>query len=183
MARLFVAMDPPDDVRAELAGIRFDLRGVRWLPPEQYHLTLRFLGDAPHEQVVAVSERLRGISGPEVELDVEGIDVFPSRRRPRVLVVRLSEVPALRALQSNIEEAMEDLGFRPEDRPFTSHITLARFREVDTRRLEYLIESASVPPLRFGVDAFYLYESVLLPEGARYTRLSRYGLESEAADH
>ncbi len=180
MPRLFVAMDPPEEVRGVLAGIRFDLPGIRWLPPEQFHLTLRFLGEVPQDRVGSVAEVLAGVSGYEAVVGLEGIDAFPSVRRPRVLVIRLSEAPDLRALQVDVENAVVDLGFPPEDRPFTSHITLARFRDVESRHLERQLGLLAVPEIRFRMDDFFLYESRLFPSGAQYTRLRRFELAAHS---
>lgn len=171
MPRLFVALDVPPAVRAALAALRVEMPGARWTPPGRLHVTLRFLGDTPDERLPALSAALREIEAPPLALRLDGLTAFPSRRAPRVLVVRLAPDDALADLQRRVEAAAQALGFEPEARPFRPHVTLARLKRADARAvLAYLrTHDASAA---FAAEAFHLYASTLTPSGAVHERVA-----------
>src|SRR6266568_527239 len=127
--RLFVAIDLPDDVRRELDQLREPLPGAHWVPVEQLHLTLRFIGEVDDATLLAVKEGLAGVSGAPFPLAVQGVGHFPPGKHPRVLWVGLDAGPLLGELQRDIETAVQAAGLPAEERPFSPHITLARLRE------------------------------------------------------
>lgn len=176
MLRLFVAADLPDAIRASLGTLRTEIPGVRWLPHDQYHLTLRFLGDTPEPKRMDVEQALSLLTGEPAELALEQLAVFPALRRPRVLVVRMSESGSLAAVQREIERSMVGLGYEPETRAFTAHVTIARMKEPDPRRLGAFLDQVEPPVGVFRIDAFHLYESRLGRTGASYVRLHSFPL-------
>lgn len=177
MPRLFIALDVPAAVRDALIALRTEaLDGARWTKPEQLHCTLRFLGDTPEEQVPTIEAALARIDAPpSLSLEISGLTAFPSRRRPRVLVARVTPTNDLMDLQRQIEDAVQELGFEPEDRPFRPHVTVARLKRADARAVHRWLRAHSVEAA-FEADAFHLYASVLKPSGAVHERLASFAL-------
>ena len=173
MPRLFVALDVPDPVRVILTALRTELEGARWTRPEHFHGTLRFLGDTPDEQVPEIEAALAGIDTPPLALRLDGLTAFPSRRRPRVLVARVTPTDALLRLQQRIENAVQRLGFEAEARPFRPHVTLARLKRADARAVHNWLH-AHTADAAFTTDAFHLYASTLTPSGAVHERLASF---------
>jgi 2'-5' RNA ligase len=187
--RLFVAVDVDrgtrEAARALRDGVRRDRPAVdpvlRWVDPGNLHLTLQFLGE--QEDAVAIAEHLSSLSEvPSFDLGWGTPAWLPPRGRPRVFYVSLSQGAAdLSRLAEAASRHLSALGLRPEDRPFTPHLTLARVRDgADpgvVRHLGTLVEPVPFAPgLRVRVDAVVLYESRLSPSGPAYHALRRVGL-------
>lgn len=173
--RLFLAIDLPDRIRQSVADICRGLPGIRWLPPDQLHLTLRFIGEANETVNAAIRRGLAAITCPPFSLSLQGVGCFPSPRRPRVLWVGLSGGEPLMQLQREVETAVVTAGIPPEERPFSPHITLARLqdhRESDVA--PFLARNASFHSEPFTVDAFHLYSSILTAKGAIHRREASY---------
>lgn len=184
MPRLFLAIDPPPAVADAMAELRTESLDGRWTDPEQYHLTLRFIGDVPEEKVSDLREAAAPADAAPFELAPSGLGVFPTRRNPSVVWTGLEEQPALFDLQERLENRLVEAGFDPEDRPFTPHITIARVREVSAEQVHRFLrahEEFEAPSFR--VSTYHLYDSELHPDGARHTRLETYSLtEAESGE-
>lgn len=177
MPRLFIAIDLPADRSDALSALRDDSLDVRWTPANQYHITLRFIGDTGEETVEALRNDLRAVEVPSFSISGEGLDVFPSRRRPRVLVARMSTHPELELLREEIERTVVRYGFDPESKPFNPHVTFARVRRGSPREVrQFLKANAGITLAPFSVTDFHLYRSDLQPSGAQHTVLESYGL-------
>lgn len=179
MSRLFIAVDLPDDRSSGLQNLQDDALSARWTSPEQYHLTLRFLGDTEDPQAEALQERLTEIDLPSFLLGGEGLGVFPSVRKPRVLVARMNEEPGLAALQSRIADITTEIGFKEERKPFNPHVTVARLARVSSQEVRSYLKNHdgfSIEP--FVVDEFRLYESQLGSAGAVHTVVQSYRLRT-----
>jgi len=175
--RLFVAVDLPDEVKQSVAALCHGLPGVRWLPPDQLHLTLRFIGEANDTVEAAIRHGLAEITFPPITLSMRGVGCFPSPRRPRVLWVGLSTGEPLRLLQHAVEQAVATAGIPAEERPFSPHITLARLREHREADIApFLTRNSSFHSGPFTVDAFHLYSSTLTAKGAIHRREASYPL-------
>lgn len=130
--RLFVALNLPKKERDRIYRASRVLREcglpVRWLGPEHYHLTLKFLGDVTEDRLEGVQEALGRVASTTGQLDlvVEGFGAFPTIRRPRVIWVGIEPSPALRCLKQDIEWALMGCGFEREARAFHPHLTLGR---------------------------------------------------------
>lgn len=184
--RAFLAVDLPGQAREKLAGLVDDLRearirGLRPLNSDGIHLTLKFLGDVPAEQVETIANaasRTVEVHSPfSVGLAAPG--VFPNERRPRVMWVGVEgDLTSLAALHRDIEDAMAGLGFEKERRLFSPHLTLARIRNGTSAAdrsqvLETLLGSRTYEAGRqIPVNEVSLIRSILRPEGARYERLA-----------
>jgi len=175
--RLFVAIDLPDEARQSVTEICRGVPGVRWLPPDQFHLTLRFIGEVDDTVAAAIRGGLAEIILPPFTLSLQGAGCFPSPRRPRILWVGLTGGEPLIRLQHRIEAAVVKVGIPAEERPFSPHITLARLREHHEGLIAPFLErNASFHCGPFTVDAFHLYSSVLTAKGAIHQREASYPL-------
>jgi 2'-5' RNA ligase len=178
-ARLFVALELPDEVRAALVAWRAEAVGgvsaLRMVAPQSLHVTLCFLGSLPASEIEPISatlERALGgaAGGALAELSL-GAPTWLPRRRPNVLAVRVEDsTSALTSAQSKLARALADGGwYAPEGRPFLAHVTVAR---VGRRRVRP-VELASPPALSFTGAAITLFRSRTDPGGARYEALHR----------
>ena len=183
--RSFIAIELPDELKLELIQLEARLKlgkqpWVKWVNPNSIHLTLKFLGniaiDRTGEITRAIEEAVQGIS--PFHLEVKELGVFPNLRRVQVAWVGISgEVDKLSQLQKRIETTLTPLGFAPESRAFTPHLTLARLRDqasLDERqRFGQLVANAKFEAAyTIEVDAISLMRSQLTREGAIYSRIS-----------
>jgi len=168
MSRLFVAIDIPHAIKVDLGKLTPEIPEARWVPPEQNHLTLRFLGEVPLPALAALKKVLSGLSFPAFPLELRGVGHFPpGRRPPRVLWVGIGENPHLVRLQQAVELAVQEVGIVPEERPFSPHLTLARLKEphgAAVALFEQRHRELAYPP--FQVHEVILFSSVLTPKGA-----------------
>lgn len=190
--RIFVAIPLPESLQHELGDVQHRLQGrlpqgsVRWVSADGIHLTLKFLGDTPRNEIPKVRDALTVVArnAPSVELTAEGLGCFPRPSRPRVLWVGVREPTGrLKVLYQAVEEAMTSLGYRPERHSFTPHLTLGRVRRGtsrrDERRIGEAITDMTVGELAtFTAERFELIRSALKPTGAEYTTLETFQLLS-----
>lgn len=173
--RLFIAIELPDEVKRQLAGMRRDIAGVRWVVPEQLHLTMLFLGDQTEETVQQLNAVLSGIRVEPFELEISRTGCFPNARFPRVLWVGFMPQPELTRLAERIRAAVESCGIVLEKRSFSPHITLARVKQPGagavTGFLSQTICSKS-PPIY--VSQFVLFQSCLTQQGAIHKPIRRF---------
>ena len=179
--RIFVAVFPPPEIRKALLGAARELPvagEVRWARPENVHLTLKFLGDVPGDDVDRVAEALEPVRlrHEPFEAELSAFGAFPSARRARILWAAVGEGSEfLRDLARDVEASLEPLGFEREDRAYVPHLTLGRAR---SRPVSF--EAAETPPLGFRVRNLDLVKSV--PDGRpTYSTLATYPL-SEGRD-
>ncbi len=177
--RCFVAVELPEKLKNEIVarteGLRKSGTDARWIKAENLHLTLKFLGDTPEDVLTAVKESLEKAVKDHVKfkLRLSGAGVFPDRKRPRVVWVGLEDSDRLVALQSAVEEALAELGFETEKRPFSPHLTIGRLKS--PRRRDFLLrELDAISGEEFGkveVAEISIMKSVLKSSGAEYSRL------------
>ena len=190
MLRTFIAVDLPPGVQEALGKLENELQEARapitWVNPERLHLTLKFLGDVAPERLSEIQNSLvqvaRKIS--PLRLEPAGCGAFPTLKQMRVIWVGLkAEGAGLTSLQQAVEEAMVQVGFKKEERPFKPHLTLGRVKGRQHLRLlqELLLERQSYRAEAFDVTELVLYKSELRPEGARYTSLFRRTLTGGAS--
>jgi 2'-5' RNA ligase len=179
--RAFIAIDLPESIQAALgrqqAVFRAACPDARWTRPEGIHLTLKFLGEISDDQVRQVTEVLGSLTPLErFSIEVKEFGFFPDARRPRVFWVGLEAPPALGELARRVEDCMARLGFAPEGRPFTPHLTLARFKVPRPQpTLQALLAGHKEVSLGgFEVSEFFLFESKLSPHGAEYRKVARF---------
>lgn len=178
MPRLFVAIDLPESLKTTLTGICHGIPGTRWLPPNQLHLTLRFIGDVDNGLFRAIMDGLSGNDLPPAKCHLRSIGCFPAKGRPRVIWAGVSEeATGLFTLQRHLEKEIRRFGITPEERPFTPHITLARLKDPPKEAVfAFLSKNAEFQGGAFTVTAFHLYSSSLTPKGAIHTLERSYQL-------
>ena len=179
MTRLFIALDFPAEIKNMLNRICFGLPRARWVPEEQLHLTLRFVGEVDGAMFREIRDGLAGVKAPELTLALQGCGFFPPRKKPRVLWAGIAENNELPGLRHKIEKAVAAVGLEPEKRKFSPHITLARLQSPPLKRISDFLAANSMfatPP--FTVDRFSLYSSFLTPKGAIHTIEADYFLNS-----
>ncbi len=185
MIRCFVAIEIDDAIKSELSSVIEELKpfgtGIRWVRPENLHLTLKFLGEVSEERIPKIEKVLEVVAAQSrpFSLRVRGTGTFPEKKRPRVIWAGIEDSEKLFQLQKAIEKALSGLGFKEEQREFTGHITLGRVKEfLDQQRLLSIL--LRFKEKEFGiinVKEFSLMKSELRPDGARYERIRRYMLK------
>lgn len=127
MPRLFIALEIPRNAAMSLSLLRGGLPGARWIDVENYHITLRFIGDVDGRTADEVVDRLDRIERPEFQLNLAGIGSFGSKK-PHSIWAGVSPAPEMFALQAEIERICQRIGLMPDPRKFTPHVTLARLK-------------------------------------------------------
>ncbi|MBV2142248.1 RNA 2',3'-cyclic phosphodiesterase [Falsochrobactrum sp. TDYN1] len=159
MPRLFTALEIPRDAALSLSLLRGGLPGARWIDVENYHLTLRFIGDVEGHVADEIADALDRIRRPEFMLNLTGVDAFGSKK-PHSIYAGISPSPDLNALQAEIERICQRLGLPADPRKFTPHVTLARLKNPrvdDVAR--YLSSRGNFATLPFKVGRFVLMSS------------------------
>ena len=190
LLRAFVASELPpslqDAIQTATASLRKTLDGdlIRWVPPQNVHLTLKFLGDVSPSNLDLIKQALRTEAAQVQPFDmtVEGFGSYPTPRRPRVLWVGLNAPAALASLQHAVESATARLGYPTEDREFSPHLTIGRVRQhisaSDLQRIRGVVEGIKVGLLgTVQVNSIHLFKSELSPNGSVYTKLISAQLE------
>ncbi|WP_101295106.1 RNA 2',3'-cyclic phosphodiesterase [Halegenticoccus soli] len=183
--RLFVSIDLPDSLSAAIADVQDRLRdaeGLRFVDPDQAHVTLKFLGETPEDRVSAVEDAIEtavddaGVDPFEATL--AGLGVFPSLDYISVVWAGVGDgAPEMTRLHEAVERETTALGFEPEDHEFTPHVTLARMNDARGKDLvRRTVEGHDASLGSFRVDQIRLKESTLTPDGPEYSTVSRFGL-------
>lgn len=160
--RLFVALALPEAIRAACERLQQGVPGARWIPGENMHLTLRFLGEVSNADFDDVMHALADVVVAPFEIEVSGVGHFETRQVPTALWAGIRPSPALKHLQAKVERAVRAAGLPPETRKFAPHITLARLGESDPLRIRnFLQRNALFQPGTIPVDGFTLYSSHL----------------------
>jgi 2'-5' RNA ligase len=169
-----------DSISTATANLRQALRDglIRWVPPHNVHLTLKFLGDVSPSSLDLIKQMLVAEASEFTAFDVtvEGLGCYPNVRRPRVLWVGLKAPAELTSLQRAIEAAAARLGYESEERDFSPHLTIGRVRQNtssdDLHKIRSALEECHVGLLGSArVEAIHLFKSELRPEGSLYTKL------------
>ena len=176
--RLFIALSLPADLRERLCGLCSGLPGARWVAPENFHLTLRFIGEVDGREAEDIDAALSGIRFPRFPLTLSGVGQFGDGKRLRSLWVGVDSNEMLDRLQAKVEQAVQRAGQPPEKRKFKPHVTLARFKSHPGDRLEGFFAARSLFRCApFEVADFTLYSSYLAHEGAIYSPEAVYPLD------
>jgi len=193
--RLFVALDIDDNIREKITRFLDGVRGFapegRWVRPESLHVTLKFIGEKPEEEVERIKLALGTIEAGVVEMNIRGYGFFPSARAPRVFWIGIEADPSLASLAARVDEKLAAMDIPKEEHAFNAHLTLARsgggsgsprWRKGDgpNRSFQRLQEKLSaLPAPEFGTMTareFFLYQSRTSPSGSRYTKLAGFRL-------
>lgn len=176
MPRLFTAIEIPAATAERLGSLRGGLPGARWVDPENYHITLRFLGDIDAARARDIADLLAGIRRRAFTLNIDGLGAFGGGK-PRQVWARVPAAPELMALQSENEQLVQRAGLPAETRKFTPHVTLARLRSTRSRSLaDYLESRGGFLGTPFKVTRFVLFSSQPSRGGGPYIVEQAYPL-------
>jgi len=180
MIRAFIAFELPENIRSFIGSIQKNLKydgfDARWVRPENIHITLKFLGNINEADTEKISAAiLKTASGyTPISLTAKTIGVFPGIKRPRVLWLGIKgQIEILARLQKNLDDRLEKAGFLNENRPFKSHLTMARTKgKIKESKLVNAIKKyGDLESSSFYADNIILFKSDLKPTGAVYTKL------------
>lgn len=176
MPRLFTAIEVPEDVGLALSQYRGGLSGARWIDVENYHVTLRFLGDVDEDTALEASYLLGKVRRQPFDVVIEGPDAFGGAR-PRALIAKVGPSPAILELQAEHERLMRRAGLPAESRKYTPHVTLARLRDTSPRAVaDYLGLRGGPCGLSFRAEQFVIYSSRDSVGGGPYVVEAMYPL-------
>jgi len=177
MIRLFVALGLPPSVRSTLSILGNGVPGARWVPPQNYHLTLRFVGNVDGHVAEDVHDALSRIETDGFDVALKGISWFGTKKKATSIVACAEKSDGLLHLQRKIESACVRAGLEPEDRKYMPHVTLARLKGSNIEAVDrYCAERSYLSVPAFPVNEFTLYSSFLSQSGAIYTAEAEYPL-------
>ena len=190
MLRSFIAVEIPSEIQAAIAHATASLKKalpkplIRWVTPQNIHLTLKFLGDVSPANLeqLAGTLKVEAVSHDMFSMSVGGLGAFPNPRRARVIWIGLEAPPALAALQRGVDAAAAQLGYPREERPFSAHLTIGRVAQsvtvADLQHIRSALESTKVGILgTIRVQAFHIFKSDLQAGGSVYTEIYRLSLK------
>jgi 2'-5' RNA ligase len=176
MPRLFTALELPASVATELSLLRGGLFGARWISPENYHVTLRFIGDIDERTADEIADALDRIHRRPFPVVLAGLDAFGGRA-PHSLVARVEPNAAIVELAAEVERIVQRIGLPPEARRFSPHVTLARLRGVSAGSVaDWLAAHGGFASAAFEAERFMLYSSKSSVGGGPYRVEEAYPL-------
>ncbi len=191
MLRAFIAIEIPAGIQDAIAQSTVSLKNalpkplVRWVAPQNVHLTLKFLGDVSPTNLEQLAKTLKVETALHntFSMSVCGFGAFPNSRRARVIWIGLEAPPALEALWRGVETAAAQLGHAPEERPFSPHLTIGRVGQKisasDVQRIRTLLDATKVGLLgTLSVEMVHIFKSDLRPDGSVYTHLYALPMKS-----
>lgn len=182
MLRLFVALALPPELRSELAALAGGIPGAKWVPPENYHLTLRFIGAIENWRAQEVDDALAVVRGNPFDLSLRGLGTFEKAGRIHALWVGVERNEPLAHLQARVETALQRCGLPRERKRFSPHVTIARTDRAPPEKVIAYVQAHNLfraPPVR--VEHFTLFSSRLGKEASVYTPEVEYDLGRRAA--
>jgi RNA 2',3'-cyclic 3'-phosphodiesterase len=176
MPRLFTGLEVPEAVVGQLALMRGGVVGARWLEPDDYHITLRFVGDVDGDVARDIADTLDDIRRPKALVSFEGLSWFGGDK-PRAIVAKVKAEPALMGLQAEQERRLRRIGIEPETRKYTPHVTLARLRGAGQAVIaSYLAERGALVADSFVAQRFVLCSARAGSGGGPYVVEAAYPL-------
>lgn len=172
MHRLFVAIEIPEDIKeilVDMCDLGWD--GANWQDCDQFHLTLKFIGEVECGKFDQIEKALNQINFEPFSLQLKGVGFFPPRQQPKVLWLGIERCAELEQLQNRVEQRLAKIGISREKRKFSPHITLARLKWASNEQVAaYLVEHSLFRSRPFMVNQFTLFSSHLSSSGAHYRR-------------
>lgn len=178
MPRLFTGLEIPPEIIPRISSLRGGLPGARWIDPENYHITLRFIGDIDHATARDIFSILgEGRRHGEITVTLNELASFGGDK-PRSVFARVQSTPALTDLQAEQERLVRRVGVAAEARKFIPHVTLARLRHTSTIDVaEYISTFGHFPKITFTAKRFVLYSSRNSVGGGPYVVEAAYSLD------
>jgi 2'-5' RNA ligase len=190
--RTFIALELPQSIHEELSTIISSLKkkvpaGIRWVPANNIHITLKFIGDVPKNELPAIDAAVGSITQNHAAFDAHlaGLGAFPNPRRPRVVWIGIQAPDTLAAMARKIDQALTKLGYPPEDRPFSPHLTLGRVvQDASSQEISVISQMLADPKDAIAIPVLLeqvtVFKSDLQHGGAIYTPLFRHTLKIDA---
>jgi 2'-5' RNA ligase len=176
MPRLFTGLEIPAEIGQTLSNLRGGLPGARWIDPENYHVTLRFIGDIDGVSANEIASMLFRVNRKPFEVKVQGLSSFGGRK-PRAVVATIAPSRPLIELQAELERMMQRIGLDPEGRKFIPHVTLARLYDASSQDVaDYLSVRGYFPSKVFTAERFVLFSSRASTGGGPYVVEDSYDL-------
>jgi 2'-5' RNA ligase len=179
--RLFVGIDLPWELRERLDALEGNIPGARWVPVDNYHLTLRFIGEVGKHQAEEIDLALSALKARAFPLTLSGVGTFAKGGRDTTLWVGVERNPQLEHLQNKVETALQRIGIEADRRRFNPHVTLARLDNAPPAKLAAFVQANNLfraAPIE--VEHFTLFSSVLAKDAAVYTAEVEYPLGVKA---
>lgn len=180
--RIFIGIPAGDQIKSILhllkSAVNCNPRHIKWIPFENIHLTLSFLGDVSINKIPDIIQSVEhNIATAQFQLSISGTGVFPSSRSPKVLWLGIDKgIDELKLLHHQIKKSVTELKENYENNTFVPHISIARIRRLH-RKIDVLAFLNSVySPIDLEVDSISMYESKLFPKGAQYTIINTFPL-------
>jgi 2'-5' RNA ligase len=176
MPRLFTGLEVPKEIGQSLSMLRGGLPGARWIDPENYHITLRFIGDIDDRLAHDIALLLDGVKRRGFDVRFEELAAFGGRK-PRAVIAAVDPVSPLVELQAEQERLMQRVGLEPEGRKYTPHVTLARLRDASSRDVaDYLSTRGPLFGSSFRASRFVLFSARASVGGGPYVIEADYPL-------
>lgn len=176
MPRLFTGLEIPHQTGLMLSMLRGGLRGARWIDPENYHITLRFIGDVDDRTADEVADALDRIRRDPIEIRLNGLGSF-GNGKPHAVWARIESSPALNELQAEQERILQRLNLQPERRKYMPHVTIARCRNSTNEDVaKWLSERGNFQAPTFTAGRFVLFSSKASVGGGPYLVEEAYPL-------
>ncbi|MFO1080945.1 MAG: RNA 2',3'-cyclic phosphodiesterase [Reyranellaceae bacterium] len=179
MPRLFVALPVPDEIAEALLALQAGVPDARWVPPENFHVTLCFAGEVQGAVMRDLEEELGDIEAPRFAVTVRGVDHFASGKQPKALVAQVEISDRLERLQQRVATVARNCGIAIERRKFRPHVTLARFSgkaETGHHLAQFMASHSGFTAGPWVADHFALYSSRTGRDGSVYTEEAAYHL-------
>ncbi len=181
--RLFIAVPIEEQIIKNIENFQkrfkdYNFKGIKWVKPEQIHITLKFLGEVKENKTEQIINKLDRINFSDIILNIQNIGGFPNLNKAKVIwagVFEQNKNSALPVLANKVDNAMNELGFEKEKRKFKSHITVARIKQKpDKKFIDLLTQNGTEKDFgSFTLNQIVLYKSTLLPSGAKYEVLKK----------
>ena len=179
MLRIFAGIALPENLREQLAGLRAGLQDARWVEPQDYHVTLKFIGEVDEGMAEDLDAALSAVRAAPPNVAIEGVGCFESRNKVRAVWAGVAPDDPLSALRDRIEMAVAQAGGPAETRKFKPHVTLARLKRAPLAGVQpYLQAHDGLRLTPFTPPSFQLFRSHLGKKGAHYEVIADYPLAS-----
>jgi 2'-5' RNA ligase len=187
--RTFIAVDFPIEIKEKIIEITAYFQSklppaqIKWVEPDHMHLTLKFMGETPHDKLVQIKQSIHQVISvfPSFEIEIKALGMYPNNQRPRVIWLGINAENYLILLHNQLDQALKGEGIKSDRRPFSPHLTIGRVRRnadqesvIQIGRILSQFKIASLGSIK--IDEILYYQSVLTPQGPIYTILQSTSL-------